>query len=293
MPEGSPLMRAVEVPPRPHSRALLGIAASWLTLVVAFGIYGLLNGNIINPGMPLIAAGTSEPIVGSAVLLADHVTIAYTDPHGICRGPELTVTESPTRVSLALTETDDRLTECTWGLRNMVEVFLAAPLGSRALVDALTGHPVPYFDMQRGLYLSYTTDWSPSHGGPSGLVATDSPYFRSPGAAIMVEDLTKAIQQNDGSRMITEAQLIQVSGGGWHPPPGTVTRPVTVRGYPGLAAAGIIVWTEHGITVALQGYGPSPAPTATPYILDGILGGPPMGTAQLMTLSDDLSGVAS
>jgi hypothetical protein len=289
MPEGGLLMRAVEVPPRPRSRALLGIGAAWLTLVVAFCIYGLLNGNIeINLGTPLIAAGTSEPIVGS-VVLANRVAIAYTDPQGFCRGPVLTVTESPTRVSLALTETDDRLAFCAQGPQNLAEVYLAAPLGSRELVDALTGHPVPYFDAERALYLIHTTDWSPSPSGPNGLVATDSPYFRSPGAAIMVEDFTKAVQQNDGSRMITEAQLIQVSGGGWHPPPGTATTPVTVRGHPGLAAAGIIVWTENGITVALQGRGPSPAPTATPYILDG----PPMGTAQLISLSDDLGGGAS
>jgi hypothetical protein len=38
-----------------------------------------------------------------------------------------------------------------------------------------------------------------------------------------------------------------------------MTRRVIVRGHPGLAAAGIIVWPEAGLTIAVIGMGP-PAP---------------------------------
>jgi hypothetical protein len=102
----------------------------------------------LSGGSPAPVA-TLEPIVGSAVLLADSNTIAYTDPNGICRRPSLTVTESPTRVSLTLSETDAGLGDCA--RVNMplpmsyLDVSLTAPLGSRQLVDALTGNPVPYF----------------------------------------------------------------------------------------------------------------------------------------------------
>jgi hypothetical protein len=240
-------------------------------------------------------AATPEPITGSVVLLADGNGIAYTDPNGTCRGPKLAVIVSTTEVRLALSETDTGLGGCgqMFGPEPFPLTVPLAALGSRPLVDALTGNPVPYFDQQLGLHLTYGagsgwSDTSNASGLPYGLLATDAPYFRSPGAAIMVEGLTQITQQTDGWRTTSEAQLIQVSGGGWHPPPGTVTTPVTVRGHSGLAATGIIVWTEHGITVAIQGHKAAPSPTP-PFVV----GGPPLDTAQLINLSNDLTGGSS
>jgi hypothetical protein len=256
----------------------------------------LVVGRVLGfPGTPIPSA-TAEPIAGSVVLLSDGATIAYTDPNGTCRGPVLTPTESPTRVSLALSETDVGIADCVRTFPVLdpyaLEVPLAAPLGSRQLVDAMTGNPVPYFDQRRGLHLVFGVGsvWTAASELQDGLVATDSPYFRGPGAAIMVEEMNHYERQND-TAMITVLQIIQVSGGGWHPPPGTVTTPVTVRGHPGLAANGIIVWTEAGMTVALQGYGPSPMPTllTAPQIAH-MDGGPAMDTAALLNLSIDLGG---
>jgi len=288
-------MPAIEVPRRPPgARGLrLGCAAG-LTLVVALCLCGVLVvGRILGfPSGGPAPAATPEPIAGSAVLLADSNTIAYTDPNGTCRAPAVTATESPTRVSLALSETDAGLGYCirtAWPASTPVDVPLAAPLGSRQLVDAMTGNPVPYFDQRRGLHLVLDSgsDWSPGSYLPYGLVSTDSPYFRSPGVAIMVE-ASIHIDQTSDPRTISTLQLIQVSGGGWHPPPGTVTTPVTVRGHPGLAAAGIIVWTESGLTVALEGDGPVAA-TDAPDSAHGT----PLDTAQLINLSNALGGGSS
>jgi hypothetical protein len=171
-----------------------------------------------------------------------------------------------------------------------LEVRLAAPLGSRELVDATTGNPVPYFDQRRGLHLFFAvgSGWWPASALGYGLVATDAPYFRSTGAGIMVEEWTQYDQQNQNHEWLIGLQLIQVSGGGWHPPPGTVATPVTVRGHPGLAAAGIVVWTEAGTTVALQGYGPPAATAGTPAGE-----GRPLDTAQLIDFSNHLAGESS
>jgi hypothetical protein len=285
---------------RPRSGGARGVrlgCAAGLTLIGALCLCGVLVvGRLLGfPGTQPAPAATPEPITGSAVLLADIDAVAYTDPNGTCREPSLKVTESPTRVSLALTETDAGLNDCLRGgdqTRGALEVLLAAPLGSRELLDATTGNPVPYFDQRRGLHLVFAigSGWSTASDLGYGLVSTDAPYFRSPGAGIMVEEWTHVDQQNQNwnqNQTDTVLKLIQVSGGGWHPPPGTVTTPVTVRGHPGLAAAGIIVWTEAGTTVALQGYGPA-APTAAPNVGEGLL----VDTAQLIKFSNQLGGVS-
>jgi hypothetical protein len=92
---------------------------------------------------------------------------------------------------------------------------------------------------------------------PPGDLATSVPYFGGPGAAVLAEYLggwDDQASQPDGRTL----EIVQVAGGGWHPPAAATTRPVTVRGRPGRAAPGIIVWSEAGHTVAVIGQGPLP-----------------------------------
>jgi hypothetical protein len=109
------------------------------------------------------------------------------------------------------------------------------------------------------------------------------PYFGGPGAAVLGDNFIgfdwRTNQPNGWSLTI-----VQVARGGWHPPPGTMTRHVIVRGHHGLAAAGIIVWTEAGHTVAVIGQGPAPQLPGGA----GTLGRTPMPFARLVAIADTL-----
>jgi hypothetical protein len=245
-------------------------------------------------------------ITGSAALLSDGVTIVYSDPNGLCRAPQLTATETPARVVLSLSESDGlgsgrcatpTLTRGAAGPVSPVDlasvilpggpaaflpshpatVSLKAPLGDRRLVDA-TGRTIPYFDQRWALRLAGTAGWSRESG--SGSFTTNAPFFGGPGAAVLVENLlgvdSRTHQLNGMSLMI-----VQVVGGGWHPPDGTTTRPVVVRGHHGIAAAGTIVWSEAGRTVAVIGQG---------LARQGQLGRAPLPFPRLLAVASALTG---
>jgi hypothetical protein len=236
----------------------------------------------------LAPMATPVPIIGSAVLLADGVTVLYSDPAGACRGPVLSAQESAERVVLVLSETDSGLAWCARGgpnganLRLSVQVQLATPLGSRPLIDQVTGAVVPYFNMRHRLLgpsvdsVEFTQYQMPS---------TNAPYFGGPGAGVLAQSFGGRDVQGHPSP-IAWIELIQVTGGGgWHPPPNTVTTPVTVRGHAGRAAAGIIVWEEMGNTIGLVGAGPPPSSGETPYPMSG----PPLSTDVLVTIAAGLA----
>jgi hypothetical protein len=233
----------------------------------------------------LSTAATPVPITGSAVLLADGVTVIYSDPAGSCRGPALSAQEFADRVVLVLSETDSGLAWCarSGNLRLAAQVQLAAPLGSRPLVDQVTGAVVPYFSMRHALLMP---------GGPVDSVyftqyqmpTTGASYFGGPGAGVLAQSFGGRDVQGHPSP-IAWIELIQVTGGdGWHPPPTTVTTPVTVRGHAGGAAAGIIVWEELGLTIGLVGAGPPPSGQNS-YPMDG----PPLSTDVLLTIAAELA----
>jgi hypothetical protein len=268
------------------SRGWLGIAIGLILVGFVVSVVlccGIVVGLIPAGDHPVAVQPEATPvaITGSAALLPDGVTVVYSDPAGACRGPALSVAESDERVVLALTETDAGLAGCVRSpdLRLPIEVQLEQPLGSRPLVDRVTGAVVPYFNMRRGLFM------------PGGLVnsveftpystpTTSAPYFGGPGAGVVVR--TYLGRDADGHPSpLAWLELVQVTGSdGWHPPPSTVTTPVTVRGHAGRAAAGTIVWEESGLTIALTGAGPPPSGGA-PYPLTG----PPLPTDVLVSIA--------
>jgi hypothetical protein len=236
------------------------------------------------------------PITGSAAVLSDGVTIVYSDPSGLCRMHDLSATETAGRVALSLTESQ-RLDDlgCAGfasgpaqagqgspnGFEATTNVTLSSPLGGRPLVDAVTGRAIPCFDQRGALLLPQVAGWVTPGYGP-GNYSTDVPYFGGPGAAILAETrlgLDPGAYQVSGALLL----IVQVAGGGWHPPDGTVTTRVLVRGRPGLAAPGIIVWSEGGHTIAVIGQGPA---SASP----GAQSRPPLPLASLEAIASDLTG---
>jgi hypothetical protein len=234
-------------------------------------------------------------MTGSAAITEDGLTVVYSAGAG-CTAVELTAEESATRVTLTLSESDDSgLADCATapGFPSTAEARLHAPLDGRPLVDSVSGRSVPYLsetDMLRPQFPM--KDWETYTGAaadPWSEVTTTMSYFGGPDTATLVENF-QAVDT------IGQLAIVQTTGG-WHPPPGTTTTPVTVRGQRGLAARGIIVWTESERTIAVLGSRtpPSELPVngrperdqpGTPFFNAG----GPLTTAQLLDIAATLVG---
>jgi hypothetical protein len=274
--------------------ALVIVTALVVTVVLV--IMQWVGGGGQQPGQ----AESTVPITGSAAVLSDGVTIVYSDPNGLCRTEDLTATETSARVVLSLSGSErlDDLGCAGFGTggpagspggpamggnpASTATVTLGSPLGDRRLVDAVTGRTIPCFDLRGGLLLPRMAGWS-QWPAPDDFT-TNVPYFGGPGAAVLAERL---FGTNPGTfvRNGMSLMIVQVAGGGWHPPDGTVTTHVLVRGRPGLAAPGIIVWSEGGHTIAALGEGQAPAGES-----GGVQSQPPLPLASLEAIARNLIG---
>jgi hypothetical protein len=253
---------------------------------------------LVSPAPP---GASPVPMAGSAVLALDGRTVLYS-PDAPCLAPELAAAESATTVSLTLTETDGGLDWCVRSIprSNALSVTLSAPLGPRPLVDATTGRTVPYLAEAAVLRPPEPmAGWSSGiDRDPFGNVTTSIPYFGGPGSAVLVENFYAA-RPGKSPAYGDWLAVVQVADGGWHPPPGAAQRPVTVRGRPGVAAAGIIVWSEAGHTVAVLGShlavgsGPPEPPMVANLPAVGIPPAQPLPTDRLLAIAATLTGGGS
>jgi hypothetical protein len=194
-------------------------------------------------------AGTA-PITGSIVLGADGHTIYYTDTDGACRETSLTADQpgDGIRLSLNYYASPSCLIESALLPTGTAQVTL--PDLAQPIVDASDGHVIPAFRQAGALH--------PSHP-PIGIIAnitslygevgSAASTFGGAGSATMTEtfaDTESAISPSSRARL----WIVQTTGT-WTPPAGIVPTTITVRGHPGRAAPGIIVWSEGGVTVAI------------------------------------------
>jgi len=126
-----------------------------------------------------------------------------------------------------------------------IEIFsarLSSPLGSRQLIDGVTGARLPSFRGQGILRPAFL---------PSGFVHRyDVAFLGSDTVAGASAGCTQVFTQGDS---YDEAIWIsQVAGGHWHTPVGISAAPIVVRGRPGLAIGGEIEWTEDGQLFTIQ-----------------------------------------
>lgn len=252
------------------------------------------------PPTPSAQPTVSPPVAvaGSLVIGTDDRTLIYT-PGRFCADAQLTAAESADRVVLALAYTSASHRGCdVWGMGGVsTRALLAAPLRGRGVFDAVTGAAIPVFHARDALRVPLhdaappqapssqqapssplrfpsSSPWTPPPTPPvspldewirSPAVSTGEADFGGPLAATMV-------QRHPGidakTRTTSGAVLVLIATTGtWHPDPSTPTTPVTVRGHPGQAAPGIVVWTENGFTFALRIDFPQHAPRPTGQLI--------------------------
>lgn len=126
-----------------------------------------------------------------------------------------------------------------------IEIFsarLSAPLGSRQLIDGVTGARLPSFRGQGILRPAFL---------PSGFMHRyDAAFLGSDTVAGASAGCTQVFTQGDS---YDEAIWIsQVAGGRWRTPDGITATPIVVRGRPGLAINGEIEWAQDGQLFTIQ-----------------------------------------
>jgi hypothetical protein len=188
---------------------------------------------------------------GPVVVSTDGRVLATAGNYSSC-GTESTLvaSESPTEVALSVRLTVVSTVEvyCERGSPPLT-VRLAAPLGSRKLVDAATGQPLPQFSARLLL--------QPTVLPPGYRPWQVEPVLAGPvaGGKVWYSRLTGADQPGDGQFYITEYPDRPFVPGPWQSPrptgeEGPWTR-ISVRGVQGWAEKGIIAWRQGGLDYSM------------------------------------------
>jgi hypothetical protein len=126
-----------------------------------------------------------------------------------------------------------------------IQVFSArlhAPLGSRQLIDGVTGARLPSFN-GRGILRPAFLPAGFEHRYDAAFLTTETVEGAASGC-------TQVYAQGDGYD--ESIWVSQIDGGRWLTPPGVEARAITVRGQPGLAINGEIEWTQDGQLFTIQ-----------------------------------------
>jgi hypothetical protein len=246
-----------EPPPRTvPGRYRYGCAVAVTVVLSLFLCCGLSLVQCLAPNFQAPPPSSAVPtaFTGPVLLGLDRVTVSFPLLDAGCWHRSIELTQDDQRVVLSASYTRLGLVECDRAARvpEMGSIRLDAPLGSRSIVDSATGAVVPYFDLRTALRPRQPIpDWPATPNAPYGELSVTAPDFGGPGSAVLVESFVRSATVN-GQPHDDRLRVIQVTGGGWNPPSGTATTPVTVRGRPGRAATGIVVWSEGDRTLAVQ-----------------------------------------
>ena len=178
---------------------------------------------------------------GSILVSADQRTL--TASAGGCSTGTLNVQESPNAVVLKVHLAPAfMIGPGACAIENFPSARLRAPLGSRQLIDGVTGARLPSFRGKSILRPAFL---------PSGFVHRyDAAFIGSDTVAGASAGCTQVFTQGDS---YDEAIWIsQIAGGHWRTPAGITAAPIVVRGQPGLAVSGEIEWTQHGQLFTIQ-----------------------------------------
>jgi hypothetical protein len=211
----------------------------WVRIGVSCTLAGMLIGFA---GARLAASSVIGHYVspGSILVSADQRTL--TASGGSCETGSLDVQESPSTVTVRLHLWPAIMIapgSCS------LEIFaarLTAPLGSRQLIDGVTGARLPSFDGRSILRPAFL---------PAGFAHRyDAAFFGTDTVAGATAGCTQVYTQGDSYD--ESIWISQIAGGRWRTPAGIHARRIVVRGRSGLAITGEIAWTGRGQLFTIQ-----------------------------------------
>ena len=217
-----------EPPPRTvPGRYRYGCAVAVTVVLSLFLCCGLSLVQCLAPNFhaPPPSSAVPTAFTGSVLLGMDRVTVSFPRVDAQCRQLSVALIPDRQRVALYASYTPLELVECDRADRvpRMGSVRLNDRLGSRSIVDSVTGAVVPYFDMRAALRPRLPIpDWPATPDAPYGELSVTAPDLGGPGSAVLVESFVRSATVN-GQPHDDRLRVIQVTGGGWNPPPGTAT----------------------------------------------------------------------
>ncbi len=224
------------------------------TVALRFIAVGVLVALVLSYGSVHVLQ--SDRPIGYLLVSADGLTLAGTEEG--CYNGRLEVQESDDWVAVWL-HAYPVVTlpgECAM---ESFQATLRRPLGNRLLVDGKTREVVRSFNGSGILRPARL---------PDGFVHRyDTASF--PDENVVAPDLAGCVQLYTEPDGFDQALWIsQVPGGRWKPPDGVTPQPISVRGYPGYAIPGEIVWTERGQLVTVESRAYAYAVLSTAQLLD-------------------------
>jgi hypothetical protein len=215
-----------------------GRATRWVAFCAGCVIAGIVIGFVAARWTTSSEGQYTSP--GAILISADERTL--TASAGSCLSGTLDLQESPDAVVVRLHTVPAVMMapgSCA------IEIFsarLSAPLGSRQLIDGVTGARLSSFRGQGILRPAFL---------PTGFEHRyDAAFLGSETVAGASAGCTQVFTQGDS---YDEAIWItQVVGGRWRTPDGITATPIVVRGQQGLAVNGEIEWTQDGQLFTIQ-----------------------------------------
>lgn len=193
---------------------------------------------------------------GPILVSADQRTLAGTVSKG-CASGSLDLQETASTVTVRLYLWPSIMIAPGQCAMQTFTAVLAAPLGSRRLVDGVTHAQLPSFDGAGIL--------RPTHLPPGFIHRYDTASFPNETVGHATAGCVQLYTENDS---YDEAVWItQDIGGIWQPPEGVVSTPIVVRGHPGTAIPGEIEWTEDGQLFTIRSLTYAYATLSTPELV--------------------------
>jgi hypothetical protein len=208
---------------------------------VAFGAGCVIAGIVIGFAVSRwVVSKSLYASPGSILISADQRTLTASGS-GSCVSGTLDVRESPDAVVVRVRQAGFAMGPGACSVQ-IFSARLSAPLGSRQLIDGVTGARLPSFRGQGILRPAFL---------PRGFVHRyDAAFLPSGTVAGAPAGCTQVFTQGDS---YDEAIWIsQVEGGRWRTPAGIAAMPIVVRGQHGLAINGEIEWRQDGQLFTIQ-----------------------------------------
>jgi len=211
---------------------------------VRIGAVSILAGVLIGFAM---AQWASSSVIGhyvspgSILVGADQRTLTASTG-GACQTGSLDVQENPSTVVVRVHLWPAVMIAPGSCALEIFSARLSEPLGSRRLIDGVTGAGLPSFDGRGILRPTFL---------PAGFAHRyDAAFFGNDTVAGATAGCTQVYTQ--GNSYDESIWISQITGGHWRTPAGIHARPIVVRGRRGLAIAGEIEWAEGGQLFTIQ-----------------------------------------